>query len=80
MYNGLTEQEFFSMAFNAGIASICQIMQKYEGIDLHAIIAAGHKVATEEVSKITQEPAEDVALLLDPFVKPVQEMIDKAKV
>lgn len=77
MYNGLTEQEFFSMAFNAGIASITQVMQKYKGLDLEIIGSVGHKISLQELSKILQQPEEDVALFLQPYVEPVQEMIDK---
>lgn len=79
MGDDLTEQQFFSMAFNAGIASICQVMQKYDGVNLQIIAAAGHKISLQELSKVLGQPEEDVALFLQPYVEPVQEMIDKVK-
>lgn len=79
MGDNLTEQEFFSMAFNAGIAAICQVMQKYGGQDIEIIASVGHRISLGELSKILGQPEEDVALFLQPYVEPVQEMIDKAQ-
>lgn len=74
----IEESELFSLAFNAGIASITQVMKNYEGRYLHILLSTSHDFALKQLEEKTGIPTEDVALMFEPHIKPMMENIDAA--
>jgi len=70
------QSDMFSIAFNLGIATATQLTQDYDGDTLRAIINASNNVALQRLSQITGTPEEDVALLIEPHIKPMQDVVD----
>jgi hypothetical protein len=72
----LNERELFSMAFNSGIAAITQVMQDFDGLKLKALVEASHTTSLAQLSELLEQPTEDVALFLQPYVQALQDTVD----